>query len=258
MRILLTALGTIGDVAPMLRIAEALEAGGTQTLVFVNRFFEAHARSLGLSVRAVGQAWDPEQIARDPQLYDPSHLFRRVFVPAIRDEFHAVTEALAAPGAAGLVSHFWCFGGALAAEARGLPWATVSLAPIAWLSVRDPSQIAPFPIPRWVLGSAIRWLVRPRTLELYEPHVQEAARVLGLPERPNRYWGMQTRAALNVGLWSPSWRPPAADDPPNARIVGFPAVERNVAAWLGAPSAPDSAAVLPPGIASFLRDAPAE
>src|SRR6201999_2884055 len=63
MRIALTALGTIGDVAPMLRIAEALEAGGTETIVFVNPFFEAHPRSLGLSVRAVGEPWDPEQIA---------------------------------------------------------------------------------------------------------------------------------------------------------------------------------------------------
>jgi rhamnosyltransferase subunit B len=258
MRIALTALGTIGDVAPMLRIAEALEAGGTETLVFVNPFFEAHARSLGLSVRAVGEPWDPEQIARDPRLRDPSHVFRQVFAPGIASEFRAVDEAMAESPTAGVVSHFWCFGGALAAEARRLPWAAVSLAPIAWLSVRDPSQIAPFAIPRWILGSVIRWLVRPRTLELYEPHVQEAARGLGLAELPNRYWGMQTRAALNVGLWSPSWRPPAADDPPNARIVGFPAVARNVAAWLGAPSASDPAAQLPAAIESFLRDAPAE
>ncbi|HSY22947.1 MAG TPA: glycosyltransferase [Polyangiaceae bacterium] len=258
MRIVLTALGTVGDVAPMLRIAEALEAGGARTLVFVNPFFEAHARSLGLSVRAVGEPWDPEQIARDPQLYDPSHVFRQVFVPPIEAEFRAIGEALAESPTAGVVSHFWCFGGVLAAEARRVPWAAVSLAPIAWLSVRDPSQIAAFPIPPWILRSVIRWLVRPRTLELYEPHVQRAARALGLPELPNRYWGMQTRAALNVGLWSPSWRAPAADDPTNARIVGFPAVARNVAALVGAPGASDPGARLPPPIESFLREASAE
>lgn len=261
MRIVLTALGTLGDVAPMLRIAEALETGGAPTLVFVNPFFEAHARSLGLSVRAVGEPWDPEEIARDSRLHDPSHLFREVFVPPIAAEFRAVSAAMAdAPGIGvrGVVSHFWCFGGTLAAEARGLPWAAVSLAPIAWLSVRDPSQIAPTRVPPWILPSVIRWLVRPRTRELYEPHVQEAARALGLPDRPNRYWSMQTGAALNVGLWSPSWRGPAPDDPRNARIVGFPAVARNVAAWIGAPEDRDDALALPPAIASFLNEAPAD
>src|SRR5580658_8523763 len=101
MRIVLTALGTVGDVAPVLRIAEALEAGGARTLVFVNPFFEAHARSLGLSVRAVGEPWDPEQIARDPHLYDPSHVFRQVFVPRIEGDFRAMSEALAEAPTAG-------------------------------------------------------------------------------------------------------------------------------------------------------------
>ncbi len=260
MRIALTALGTIGDVAPMLRIAEALETSGVPTVAFVNPFFEAHARRLGLTVRGVGEAWDPERIARDPRLHDPSHVFREVFVPHIADEFRAVSEAMAdAPqtGVGGVVSHFWCFGGTFAAEARGLPWAAVSLAPIAWLSVKDPSQLASTHVPPWILRSVIRWLVRPRTLEIYEPHVQTAARALGLRERPNRYWSMQTQAALNVGLWSSTWRGPAADDPPNARIAGFPAVARNVAAWLGT-DAQCEAPALPPAIASFFDEAPAE
>ncbi|HZU83174.1 MAG TPA: glycosyltransferase, partial [Polyangiaceae bacterium] len=222
MRVVVTALGTFGDVAPLLRIARALEAQGDSALVLVNPFFEDHARGLGLSVRPVGKSWDPEAIATDPRFQDPSQVWREVFAPRIRDDFAATLSALDEAPTAGVVNHFWCHGGALAAEARGLPWATVALAPLTWLSSDEPSQLPGRRMPRWLLGPVIRWLVRPRTRRQYEPAAQQAARELGLRAVRDRFWGMQTRATLNVGLWSALWRGPARDDPPSARIVGFP------------------------------------
>jgi UDP:flavonoid glycosyltransferase YjiC (YdhE family) len=222
-KVVLTALGTLGDVAPLLAVAGALEALGVGTVVLVNPAFEAYARGLGLTVHAVGPAWDMETIAKNPRYRDPSHVWREVFAPRIRGDFATTLTAIDGIKAAGVVNHFWCHGGAFAAEARGLPWATIALAPLAWLSSRDPSQLTGRPLPRWLLSPIVRWFLRPRTGRTYEPAVRQAARDVGLRPLADRFWGVQRRAAVNIGLWSPFWRGRADDDPPAARIVGFPA-----------------------------------
>jgi rhamnosyltransferase subunit B len=222
-RIVLTALGTFGDVGPLLRLAAAVEGQGDSAVVLVNPHFETHARSLGLTVRPVGPRWDPDVIARDPRYQDPSHVWREIFAPRVRTDFAATLTVIDEAPTSGVVNHFWGYGGALAAEARGLPWAMVALAPMAWLSAADPSQLSALRIPRRLLTILTRSLLRPRTRLIYEPALRQAARDVGLRFVADRFWGTQKRAALNLGLWSPLWRGGAADDPPMARIVGFPA-----------------------------------
>jgi rhamnosyltransferase subunit B len=243
-RVVLTALGTLGDVDPMLRLACALEAQGDSAVVLVNPYFENYARGLGLKARTVGSRWDPEVIASEPRYRDPSHVWRELFAPRMKADFAATLAVIDEAPTAGVVNHFWCHGGAMAAEARGLPWATVCLAPMAWLSVSDPSQLAALRIPRSLLPLVVRSFIRPRMRPVYESTVQEAARSVGLPSLPDRFWGMQKRAALNLGLWSPHWRKSADDDPPGARIVGFPGgsttgvVEPQVEAFLASGEPP--------------------
>lgn len=221
---MLTALGTVGDVGPMLQLALALRAQGDTAVVLVNPFFEARARDLGLDARPVGPAWDPEAVATNQRLSDPKHIWREVFAPRMRADYETVRAVAAEAPTAGVVNHVWCFGGALAAEASGLPWAMAGLAPASWLSARDPSQFLNDRVPRWLLEPATRMVIQPVARLLYEPAVRDLARDLKLAPRRDRFWGAQRRAALNLALWSPHFRGPAADDPPHARIVGFPGV----------------------------------
>ena len=239
MRVVLTALGTVGDVGPMLQLALALKAQGDSAVVLLNPFFEAKARGLGLDARPVGPSWNPEAFAADPRLSDPEHLWRQVFAPRMRADFETVRSVVAEAPTAGVVNHVWCFGGALAAEASGLPWAMVGLAPVTWLSARDPSQLTAARVPRWLLAPATRGLIRPATKRIYEPALRDLARELGLAPARDRFWGAQRGAALNLALWSPQFRGAVEDDPPRASIVGFP----------GAPEP----APLPPGTEEFLQ-----
>jgi UDP:flavonoid glycosyltransferase YjiC (YdhE family) len=78
---------------------------------------------------------------------------------------------------------------------------------------------------------------------MYEPAAQRAAREVGLPEHRDRFWSVQRGARLNLALWSRRWRARAADDPPRARIVGFPSPRR--------------AGPLAPEVEAFLASGPA-
>lgn len=66
------------------------------------------------------------------------------------------------------------------------------------------------------------WVARRFTNALIGKPASSMARSLGVPFQSDEYFANFERADLNLGLWSPSFRGPASDDPPHSVICGFP------------------------------------
>ncbi len=56
MRILISSIGTGGDVNPYVAVALALKARGHEPIMVVNPYFEARVRGAGLEVETIGKA----------------------------------------------------------------------------------------------------------------------------------------------------------------------------------------------------------
>lgn len=135
MRVLFTTLPGYGHFQPIVPLARALQrAGHVVAVATAPAFAEAVGRA-GLSFIPAGLDWDESrlietlpEIAREKTEYQGEWLMRRIFLD--RSPRHMVPDLMAAaaewrPDV--IVSGTYEFGGALAAELLGLPYASCSI-----------------------------------------------------------------------------------------------------------------------------------
>ncbi len=226
MRVVLTAFGTAGDVEPILGLGVALQRQGDDAVVVTNPYFEQRVRSRGLGYRGCGERWDPSVVSHDKRYTDknfgPFNVWKDIYRPLVGPMYEATAAALAESKTTAVLNHIWCFGGYLAAEAAEVPTGMVSLAPLTWYSSEDPSLYGPTKPPAWMHGrlmaGPMRWMMN----GFFSRSLRGACRELGVRDHRALFFDSQSLGAINLGLWSPTWRPEASDDPPHAQICGFP------------------------------------
>jgi UDP:flavonoid glycosyltransferase YjiC (YdhE family) len=199
----------------------------------------------------------------------PEHIVRRVMLPAIRETFADLREAVR--GAALLVGADLVYAAPLVAEVARIPWVAVTLAPLTFLSAHDPPVLPQAP---WLAGLARvspaaygrvvtfgRWATR----GWGEP-VYRLRRELGLARGPEPLFGAREEAAALLGMFSPLVGEAQPDWPGNARVTGFAFYDRHeempgaLQAFLDAGDPPvvftlGSAAVFDPG--TYYRESAA-
>lgn len=234
------AFGTVGDVGPLLKVSKSLVALGHQVTFVINPAMVDLMVDAQMPHVTVGAYWVPD--VHDTRLLNPRYVWKHVFRQQVALMCQAVQEIHTKKPVDGVINHIWCFGGAYGAELLGVPWTTIALSPITWLSVHDPPQLDHRTFSPSVHRWTIKWLARPLLGKIFESDLQKEARSLGLSDKPNRFWGMYHRAHLNVAMWSTHWRTPVDDDPPNTIFAGFPKsdgrpLSPELQAWLddGAP-----------------------
>ncbi|MGC4122519.1 MAG: glycosyltransferase [Myxococcales bacterium] len=248
MKLLVNAFGTAGDVNPFLSIARALAAMGHEPVLALNPACEAAAKATGLRFHPVGPRWDVDEVSGLDRYLDPNqggiNVWREICIPNVAPTFRELKEILAQEKPDGVFAHFLCVGAHWAAKAAGLRCAIAMLAPIWWVSKERPGTFAPQVPPAW-LHPHVVWVAKAAINWSISRPLAPVCRELGRPFRKDEYFRIFQEADLDLGLWSPALRPPAADDPPNSRIVGFPfppgplpALEPKLRAFLEAGPAP--------------------
>lgn len=222
-RVVLASFGTQGDVGPFLRLAQVLEARGHETFSVTDRVHAGRLAAAGVPGATPIARYDARTLLEDPRYSNPHtgavHVFRDIFVPLVA-EMYAATQAALTPDTDLVLVHPWCFGAHYAAEAAGLAAGTMCLSPITWWSVADPGLYSHLRPPRWLhkalLRGPTRWLLN----TFFGRHLHRARAALGLPRTPRPFFGLY-QVGVNYALWPQVLRGPAADDPHQARIVGF-------------------------------------
>lgn len=225
-RVLLIVRGSLGDLHPMLGVAIELRKRGVAIAMAANPCFQREIEACGAQFFPMGDAVQPHETLRR-NIRDAGRLgvfrwMRRMGSAVSADVVASLRAAIPAFAPDLVVGHVACLGGPAVAEARGVEWWTVVLAPASILSDEDPNVYAlgldVTRAPRVVLrvrNGCIRRVAR----ALVDPGVKRALGADGVGRRDHMFDEMVQRPTL--ALFSPVLRGPAADDPPGVRIVGF-------------------------------------
>lgn len=178
-RVVLTTLGSLGDLHPFLALARGLQERGHEPLLATSEVHRGRVERAGVGFRPIRPTMlelenDPEAFRRgmDPR-EGPSYVIRELFMAHVRDGFEDLRASV--EGADLMVAHSIVFAAPIVAEVTGVPWATLAIAPMVFMSKYDPPVVP--------LAPALRHL-----------------RFLG-----PRFWG----PLLAIGRWSiRSWSDP--------------------------------------------------
>ena len=230
MKVLLTTIGSSGDINPFIALAIRLRDSGHEPLLAVNPFFKDAVEGAGVAFAEFGEYVSPVDFAKDnpaafSRVAGAWALFRSFILPSVGEMFARLDELALETKPDVMVGHQISFGLPWVAQQRGIPWATCPLAPATVLSAHDPSRM---PIgsdltkmPLWYRRFAQR-AVRTIVSLAFDDSFNRARAKAGLSKRRDTLFGEMLSGDAALAMWSPSWRPPAPDDPPTMTICGFP------------------------------------
>ena len=248
-RVLLVTLGSGGDVHPYIGIGAALRAIGCDVHILLNPHFAPRARAAGLTVHELGTERDYLDAIGDPRLVHvrggPRFVVEHLVAAHAPAMYHATRDLLRGGDFDACLRHLIAFGAGWAAQQEGVREIVGVLSPLFWFSTRDPGVYGPsgFRPPLW-LARLRAPLARLAGRAILDPPLNRARRDLGLSPIPHAFVRGVTGGDLNLGLWSPAFRPHQPDDPPTSRVCGF--------VWHDGQADP----ALAPDLARFLDDGP--
>ncbi|MBR8129726.1 glycosyltransferase [Burkholderia ambifaria] len=226
-KMIVTAIGSAGDVHPLLGVARALAMRGHDVVFCTHPPFEATVRRCGFAFVPVGTAAEYEAAMANPALWDPRTSFRtlwQVIAPVLRPHYDALCALTDRDTV--LVGTLWAFSARFMQERHGTPYVSVQVSPSTLLSAHVPPTHPRLTIPaRWPLPvkAALMTLIERQVLDrVCGPALDAVRRDLGLaPAR--RVLGRWLHSTDGVLCLFPDWFAPAQRDWP-ARLLqsGFP------------------------------------
>src|SRR5262245_59029928 len=226
MNVLLIALGSAGDVNPMIRLGAALKTRGHSVTVVASAYFENHIRRAGLEVIALGTIDEYHAATHHPDIGHPRKgpmlLARYVVVPLIRPLYEIVSRFDPARSVA--FGPNIAFGARIAQEKTGLPMATFYLQPAYLRSAHQTPKISGLPLPDWLPRPLKHMVFRSidRAMDkIFLPELNGLRAELGLApiQTPCSEWLNSPQSV--IGLFPEWFAPPQPDWPSQTRLTGF-------------------------------------
>jgi rhamnosyltransferase subunit B len=141
MHVLISCIGSAGDVFPFMAIGQALRNRGHRVDLLSSPYFRNHVESAGLGFIPLGTLEDYEQAVADADLWHPRRSFALIW-RSIERNLRNAYQQIADRTETGtvLVGSTLAFNSRLAQEKLGLPGATVHLSPSCIFSARAPAK----------------------------------------------------------------------------------------------------------------------
>ena len=231
MRVILSNIGTFGDVNPLIAIALELKLRGHAPVMAVPAVFEGKIRPLGIEFHAVRPDIDPSNTALVEMIYDvrkgTERGLREFLFPALRATYDDLLDAATRPERADLLLLGELnYAGPLVADVTGIKWASYVLAPMSFFSGFDPPVLPMYPqlarADRTVpgLGRAIKGLARFVSREWAQP-IYDLRAELGLGRGSNPLFDGKHSPYLVLALFSRLLGEEQKDWPAHTTITGF-------------------------------------
>lgn len=235
-RIVLSTLGSLGDLHPYIAVGVELAALGHAPVIATHGIYRARVERAGVAFHAVRPDFDAfgdidEAMRRAMDLHTGSrYVLDRFVLPYLRASYDDLLVACA--GADLVVTHVLTFGASLAAETLGVPRVHSAVQPFAMFSAHDPMIVPAMPVLEWLsrTGTGPRralWaLARAASRGWFAP-VDALRREVGLPRSRAHPLMRMWSPYLNLALFSPVFAPPQPDWPPHTEATGFPQWDRD-------------------------------
>jgi rhamnosyltransferase subunit B len=231
LRIVLSNIGTFGDINPLIAIALELQRRGHQPVMAVPAVYGPKIVPLGLEFHPVRPDLDPKNTLLAEMIYDvrkgTERGLREFLFPVLRQTYDDLLAAATVPARADLLLLGELnYAGPLVAEVTGIPWASYVLAPLSFFSAYDPPVLPMYPrlaradkaVPG--MGRAIKRLARFVSRKWPQP-IYDLRGELGLPHGANPLFDDKHSPDLVLALFSRVLGHEQPDWPPNTRITGF-------------------------------------
>ena len=231
LRIVLSNIGTFGDINPLIALALELKRRGHTPVMALPAVYQPKIVPLGLGFHSIRPDIDPTNTILVEMIYDVNkgteRGLREFLFPVLRHTFDDLLDAATKPARADLLLLGELnYAGPIVAEVTGIPWASYVLAPFSFFSAFDPPVLPPYPrlaradklIPG--MGRGMRRLARFVTRKWPEP-VYDLRRELGLPRDKNPIFDAKHSPHLVLALFSRVLGVEQKDWPENTLVTGF-------------------------------------
>lgn len=255
MRIVLSNIGTFGDINPLVALALELKQRGHVPVMALPAVYKNKILPLELEFHAVRPDIDPSNTILVEMVYDvkkgTERGLRDFLFPALRQSYDDLLDAATQPERADLLLLGELnYAGPIVAEVTGIPWASYVLAPLSFFSAFDPPVLPMYPrlaradktVPG--MGRVINRLARFVSRKWPQP-IYDLRRELGLPRGQNPLFDAKHSPHLVLALFSRLLGQEQKDWPENAVITGFCFYDSDA-----------GNAELPPHLEKFMADGP--
>lgn len=229
-RIVLTTIGSFGDLHPKIAIAIELRRRGHDVVFATHREYQDKIEALEFEfhpMRPDNTALnDPQEMARMMDLKTGTeYVVRNWICASLRETYTDLMNI--AKNADLIVNGGGVLAARLVAEKLGIPWVLTILQPLAFLSAYDPSVLPVLPsifqLPglNFIAQRGIRHLSKILTKTWVEP-IHQLRQEIGLPPlKGNPLIDDQYSPDLVLAMFSPIIAQPQPDWPVNTMLTGF-------------------------------------
>jgi len=241
MHFLMTALGSYGDVYPVVGLGAALRGRGHQVSIVTNPNFQSVVESAELEFLSLGTIQEYEQLTDSPNIWHPFHgpkLVMKLGMVDLLRRLYQVIDANCRVGETVLVASAIDLASRVVQEKHSVPLASLFLAPMPFRSSHLPPKMGPLLMDGWVPDWFRRWqfwladrLVVDRIIC---PELNRLRRELGLPPASGILRDWYFSPQLVLGLFPEWFAPPQPDWPQPTYATGFPLWDEAEAAGLPA------------------------
>jgi UDP:flavonoid glycosyltransferase YjiC (YdhE family) len=229
-RIVLSNIGTFGDINPLIALALELRRRGHVPVMALPNVYRPKIEPLGLTFHAVRPDIDPTDSKLIAMVYDNKKGtetgLREFLFPVLRQTYDDLLAAATQPARADLLLLGELnYAGPIVAEITGIPWASYVLAPLSFFSAFDPPVLPPYPKLARAdklagMGRVIKRVARFTTRKWSEP-IYDLRRELSLDRGRNPLFDAKHSPNLVLALFSHVLGVEQKDWPPNTLITGF-------------------------------------
>jgi rhamnosyltransferase subunit B len=264
--ILLPAIGSSGDVNPVIGLGKALKGRGHDVTVATNAFFTEQVAAGGLGFAELGTRQEAETLMRDPRLWHPRRGFGSIVELALLPNIARLYRLIEERRGPNLVvaATTLCLGARVAQDRLGVPTATIHMQPSVLRSLVDNGRLWRLDMgpgmPRAVKRALFWFMDTVYAERKVGPGLNAFRAEVGLPPVRGIFSGYMHSPELVLGLFPEWYAPPQPDWPANTRLTGFvledgggePDAHAEADAFLASGAAP---VLVTPGSAAMDREA---
>jgi rhamnosyltransferase subunit B len=228
-RIVVTTIGSLGDLHPQIAIAKELCKRGHNIIFAAMKEYQPIIEPLGFefhSMRPDGSPINnPEELAKMTDLKTGSeYTVRSWLLPNLNDTYTDLLDS--AKDADFIIAGDIVYAAPLVAEKLGIRWASLALAPVAFFSAYDPSVIPLFPFLAKLHGFGIplnQFVIKllKAAIKSWAEPIHQLRKELKLPELWNNPIIDKSSACLMLAMFSPVLAKSQPDWVKNVVVTGF-------------------------------------
>jgi rhamnosyltransferase subunit B len=228
MRVILTGLGSAGDVLPAVGVGRRLMQRGHDVVLIASDHFRPLAERSKLDFVGLGSDADYRRIIQDPAVFDRRRGLEAVLRQTLRwlETVYAAVQRSIVPGRTIVGAHELDFASRMLQEQGEVPVATLLLSPALLRSqYQVPTLVGTRDYSRWPHWSKrVFWWATDRLVidRLLLPDLNRARARHGLAPIRRPFDGWILSPLLTIGLFPDWFAPPQPDWPAQVRLTNFP------------------------------------